>query len=276
MANLGTFLLLTVSSSPLVLGKPQYGAAPPVQTPVSAPVVQAPSQISCFTTQETIWDTQYIEKTEKECHQEQIQKFRQACQTVYKNSCQTVNKQVCSQQYRQESQPYTETECSSQQKTDCESRWEEDGYGGKKWVEVPSTCQQNTYDTCRDVQKQKLVQVPYTDCKNVPQQQCKKVPEQQCQQEPYTASQQVCEDVHRKIPQRISRTVPKKTCNGGGGSGSAPALPERQTGSGGGGYRSGSSSNELVFTGALGGSNSGSNVKTAPQTRAGGDAINFG
>merc|ERR1712192_99602 len=194
----------------------------------------------------------YIEKTEKECHQEQIQKFRQACQTVYKNSCQTVNKQVCSQQYRQESQPYTWAECSSQQKTDCESRWETDGYGGKKWVEDPSTCQQNTYDTCRDVQKQKLVQVPYTD------------------------SQQVCEDVHRKIPQRISRTVPKKTCGGGAGSGSA--QPERQTSSGGGGYRSGSSSNELVFTGALGGSNSnsGSNVKSAPQTRAGGDAINFG
>jgi len=302
MASFATFLLLTVSS---IHGKPQYGAAP-VQTPVAAPVVQAPSQISCITTQETIWDTQYIEKTEKECHQEQIQKFRQACQTVYKNSCQTVNKQVCSQQYRQESQPYTETECSSQQKTDCESRWEEDGYGGKKWVEVPSTCQQNNYDTCRDVQKQKLVQVPYTDCKNVPQQQCKQVPQQQCQQEPYTASQQVCEDVHRKIPQRISRTVPKKTCGGGasGGSGfgSAPSLPERQTSSGGGGgYRltlflgvfcppnrlfcilvlnsvsssSGSSSNELVFTGALG-SNSGSNVKSAPQTRAGGDAINFG
>merc|ERR1711971_1014273 len=266
MARFSTFLLLTVCS-PLILGKPQYGAAP-VKTPVSAPVVQAPSQISCFTTQETIWDTQYIEKTEKQCHQEQIQQFRQACQTVYKNSCQTVNKQVCSQQYRQESQPYTETECSSQQKTDCESRWEEDGYGGKKWVEVPSTCQQNTYDTCRDVQKQKLVQVPYTDCQNVP--------EQQCQQEPYTAPQQVCEDVHRKIPQRISRTVPKKTCGGGAGSGSA--QPERQTSSGGGGYRSGSSSNELVFTGALGGSNSnsGSNVKSAPQTRAGGDAINFG
>merc|ERR1712130_689938 len=123
MARFTNFLLLTVCS-PLIFGKPQYGGAP-VQTPVSAPVVQAPSQISCFTTQETIWDTQYIEKTEKQCHQEQIQQFRQACQTVYKNSCQTVNKQVCSQQYRQESQPYTETECSSQQKTDCESRWEE-------------------------------------------------------------------------------------------------------------------------------------------------------
>ena len=152
-------------------------------------------------------------------------------------------------------------------------------------------------------------QVPYTDCKNVPQQQCQQVPEQQCQQEPYTASQQVrlchhfrqlnfpgqvCEDVHRKIPQRISRSVPKKTCNNGG---SGPA-PERQTSSGGGGYRfvffyhfgclcqlgtarSGSTSNELVFTGALGGSNSNlggsnSNVKSAPQTRAGSDAINFG
>merc|ERR1712130_568625 len=234
MARFPNFLLLTVCS-PLILGKPQYGGAP-VQTPVSAPVVQAPSQISCFTTQET----------------------------------------VCSQQYRQESQPYTETECSSQQKTDCESRWEEDGYGGKKWVEVPSTCQQDNYDTCRDVQKQKLVQVPYTDCKNVPQQQCQKVPQQECQQEPYTASQQVCEDVHRKIPQRVSRTVPKKTCGGGSG-GSGPA-PERQTSSGGGGgYRSGSGSNELVFTGALGGtSNAGSNVKSAPQTRAGSDAINFG
>jgi len=69
--------------------------------------------------------------------------------------------------------------------------------------------------------------------------------------------------------------VPKKTCGGGGG-GSGGFAPERQTSSGGGGgYRSGSSSNELVFTGALG-SNSGSNVKSAPQTRAGGDAINFG
>merc|ERR1711997_501462 len=102
--------------------------------------------------------------------------------------------------------------------------------------------------------KQKLVQVPYTDCQNVPQQQC----------------QQVREDVHRKIPQRISRTVPKKTC-GGGGAPSLPSAPERQTSSG--GYRSGATSNELVFTGALG---SNSNVKSAPQTRAGSDAINFG
>jgi len=65
----------------------------------------------------------------------------------------------------------------------------------------------------------------------------------------------------------------KFTISGGGNS--APSLPSRQTGgSSGGGYRSGSTSNELVFTGALGNSNP--NVKTAPQTKAGGDAINFG
>ena len=52
MGRSAAFLLLTVCS-PLIVGKPQYGAAP-VQTPVSAPVVQAPSQISCFTTQETV------------------------------------------------------------------------------------------------------------------------------------------------------------------------------------------------------------------------------
>merc|ERR1712110_1147436 len=72
-------LFLLTAVCPLLLGKPQYGAAPPVQTPDTAPFVQTPSQISCITTQETIWDTQYIEKIEQECHQEQIQKFRQAC-----------------------------------------------------------------------------------------------------------------------------------------------------------------------------------------------------
>merc|ERR1712111_294047 len=55
------------------------------------------------------------------------------------------------------------------------------------------------YDSCGDVQKQKLKQVPYQDCKNVPQQQCK--------------------PVHKKVPQRISRNVPKKVCDGGSGYG---------------------------------------------------------
>merc|ERR1712110_433211 len=71
-------------------------------------------------------------------------------------------------------------------------------------------------------------------------------------------------------PSEDKPDLPKKTC-GGGGAPSLPPAPERQTSSG--GYRSGATSNELVFTGALG---SNSNVKSAPQTRAGSDAINFG
>ena len=47
-------LFLLTAVCPLLLGKPQYGAAPPVQTPETAPFVQTPSQISCITTQETV------------------------------------------------------------------------------------------------------------------------------------------------------------------------------------------------------------------------------
>ena len=51
MRVLATFLLLTVC--PMILGKPQYGAAP-VQTPVAAPQINQAPQISCITTQETV------------------------------------------------------------------------------------------------------------------------------------------------------------------------------------------------------------------------------
>ena len=51
MRGLATFLLSTVC--PLILGKPQYGAAP-VQTPVAAPQINQAPQISCITTQETV------------------------------------------------------------------------------------------------------------------------------------------------------------------------------------------------------------------------------
>ena len=53
MSSRRTLFLLT-AVCPLLLGKPQYGAAPPVQTPEPAPFVQTPSQISCITTQETV------------------------------------------------------------------------------------------------------------------------------------------------------------------------------------------------------------------------------
>ena len=51
MRGFATFLLSTVC--PLILGKPQYGAAP-VQTPVAAPQINQAPQISCITTQETV------------------------------------------------------------------------------------------------------------------------------------------------------------------------------------------------------------------------------
>ena len=67
--------------------------------------------------------------------------------------------QVCTEQYRQESQPYSETECQTTYERQCESTWQTDGYGGKQWVEVPSTCQNQPQKSCNEVTKQNLVQV---------------------------------------------------------------------------------------------------------------------
>ena len=71
--------------------------------------------------------------------------------------------------YRDELEYYTETECKTDYKKDCEYQWEGTG-NNKVWAPIPGTCNNNAYDSCGDVQKQKLKQVPYQDCKNVPRQ----------------------------------------------------------------------------------------------------------
>merc|ERR1712115_753344 len=221
-----SILLLYIGTESLA--KPQYGG---VQEVVKAPVVQQPQQIQCTTTYVEVWDTNYIEKVEKQC--------KTVSETLYRNKCDTVY--------------------DTQYKKDCESRWEEDSYGGKKWVEIPSTCQQNKYDTCRDVAKQQTIQVPYQDCQNVPRQQCNQVARQECKKEPYQQPRQVCEDVHRKIPQRVSKRVPKKTCGGGSGN--------LGSGGSGGSYNGGGGSSGSILREGQG--------ERDPGTRSS-DKINFG
>jgi len=241
LLRVSAVLILVVQA----LGAPQYGGSQQQQQQQQYPQQQQQQQqypatapqVQCTTTYETIWSTDYIEKIEKSCQTVSETLYRKKCDTVYKQQCNTIYEQVCSTKYRQESQAYTETECSQEYKRDCESRWEEDAYGGKKWVEVPSTCKNNAYDTCNDVQKQKLVQVPYKDCQKVPKQNCVKVPHEECKNEAYQQPRQVCEDVHRKIPQRVSKKVPKKSCGGGTSTGSLV----------GGGY-GGSQGNQGVIT----------------------------
>lgn len=224
MAWVPAVVLLHLTSA---FAAPQYGGSGGVvPAPVIAPVVvQTPAPIvQCPTTYQTVWETQYVESEEQECKTVSETLYRQQCQTVYKQQCNTVNEQVCSEQYKQETQTYTDTVCSTQYNRECESRWEEDSYGGKKWVEIPSTCQNSPQQKCNDVQKQRLVQVPYTDCQTVPKQECKNVPKQECTSQPYQSPKQVCETVHRKKPTRVSRRVPQQNCSGqqqaGGGYGS--------------------------------------------------------
>merc|ERR1712126_245318 len=221
-----SLLLLYIGTESLA--KPQYGG---VQEVVKAPVIQQPQKVQCTTTYVEVWDTNYIEKIEQQC--------KTVSETLYRNKC--------------------DTECDTQYKKDCESRWEEDSYGGKKWVEIPSTCQQNKYDTCRDVAKQQTIQVPYQDCQNVPRQQCNQVARQECKKEPYQQPRQVCEDVHRRIPQRVSKRVPKKTCGGGSGN--------LGSGGSGGSYNGGGGSSGSILREGQG--------DRDPGTRSS-DKINFG
>merc|ERR1711963_1098212 len=213
------FFVILCTVSPL-MSAPQYGQSggghnsiPSLQPPASAS-----QSVACRTEQQVIWDTKYIETETQECAQISVPKCstaykkqcnpvqRQQCNQVYKNECSTQYQQQCGTQYREETEYYTETECNTDYKEDCEYQWEGTG-NNKVWAPIPGTCNNNAYDRCGDVQKQKLKQVPYNDCQQVPYQNCQNVPQQQCK------------PVHKKVPQRISKRVPKKVCDGGSGSG---------------------------------------------------------
>merc|ERR1712013_616188 len=194
------FSLLCVTES-----APQYGGG--VSQPVKAPApAQSSPQVSCRTEYAEVWDTEYVETETQEC------------QTVYK----TVYEEVRSQQYRDETEYYTETECSTDYKQDCEYQWEGTG-NNKVWAPIQGTCKNNAYDKCGDVQKERVKQVPYSDCRDVPRQvpsqECRTVTEQACSQVPYQNCQNVpkqeCRAVHKKVPKRVSRRVPKKVCDDG-------------------------------------------------------------
>merc|ERR1712215_562686 len=206
---MGKILILSLIS--LYSCAPQYGGGGN-SLPVKAPApVQSSPQVSCRTEYTEVWDTKYVETETQSCQTIQVKQcntaykkrctptLRQECQTVYKPVCKTEYQQQCSQKYRDETEYYTETECKTEYKEDCEYQWEGTG-NNKVWAPIRGTCKNNPYDTCGDVQKERLKQVPYQDCQNVPQQQCKAV--------------------HKKVPKRVSRRVPKQVCDDGANYGS--------------------------------------------------------
>merc|ERR1711872_1088134 len=242
-----TFMIFTLIH-PLITA-PQYGQSSGSLPSLQPPAASASQSVSCRTENQVVWDTKYVETETQECSTISVPK------------------------------------CSTKYKKDCEYQWEGTG-NNKVWAPIPGTCNNNAYDSCGDVQKQKLKQVPYQDCKNVPRQVCRNVPkqecrtvnDQECQQVPYkdcqNVPQQQCIPVHKKVPQRISRNVPKKVCDGGSGYG------------GGSGFNSGSGFNGN--NGSQGGFNGGNGVfrNTDPDAEflsekqqikpKSGDAVNFG
>merc|ERR1712080_575007 len=233
-------LLLVAACLGAALTAPQYGnsgggsAHQPQRTPSSG------SSIRCRTEQITIWDTNYVETQENVCNTEYVQQCqtlyqqkcrpttREVCQTISEEQCTTDYREECHDEFRTEYESYTETECNTSYKEDCQYHWEGTG-NDKKWVPDRSTCKNNPYEHCEDVEKQHerqvaypvCNQVPVKNCVNVPVTNCHQVPDQECTNEPYQKCDQVpketCRVEHKKTPQRVSRTVPKKVCDGGNG-----------------------------------------------------------
>merc|ERR1712179_789587 len=228
------FLLLSASILSTLLA-PQYGTIGGQSEPQ-----RAPASVRCRTEQATIWDTTYVETQENICttvYVNQCQTLyerlcrpttREVCETTNEQQCTTNYKEECHEQFRTEYEPYTETECSTSYKEDCQYHWEGTG-NDKKWVPDRSTCKNNPYEHCQDVEKQHerqvaypvCNQVPVKNCINVPVTNCQQVPDQECRNEPYKkcdkVPQEKCRVEHKKTPQRVSRTITKKVCDGGNG-----------------------------------------------------------
>merc|ERR1712080_453577 len=153
-----------------VLVAPQYGPGVSVSQPQRNPSGGSP--IKCRTEQTTVWDTTYVETKENVCNTVYVNQCeilyerqcrptsREVCQTTSKQQCTTNYKEECHEEFRTEYEPYTETECSTTYKEDCQFHWEGTG-NDKKWVPDRSTCKNNPYEHCEDVQKQHERQVSY-------------------------------------------------------------------------------------------------------------------
>merc|ERR1712186_56808 len=129
------------------------------------------STIRCRTEQTTIWDTNYVETQENVCNTEYVRQ----CQTLHRQKCYPTTREVC--------QTVNEQQCTTSYKEDCQYHWEGAG-NDKKWVPDRSTCKNNPYDHCQDVEKQHERQVAYPVCNQVPVKNCINVPVTNCQQVP--------------------------------------------------------------------------------------------
>merc|ERR1712121_297054 len=212
--------LLILSLFSLCESAPQYGGGSSLPARQPAPVQSSP-QVACRTEYAEVWDTEYVETETQDCQTVQVKQ----CNTAYRKQCVPKQRQECNTVYKTEYD--TETECNTDYKQDCEYQWEGTG-NNKVWVPIQGTCQNNAYDKCGDVQKERLKQVPYNDCKDVPKQvlsqECRTVTEQACSQVPY----QNCQNV----PKQECRAVHKKVCDDGGSYGAVNRQTET-VGSGG-------------------------------------------
>ena len=83
---------------------------------------------------------------------------------TYKQKCDTKRRQKCEDNYRTVYDTRYEEVCEDKPTEVCEKHWEEDGKGGKIWVDDPATCKTIYKTECRDEERKVPRREKYQTC----------------------------------------------------------------------------------------------------------------
>ena len=105
------FLFLLFLATPTT---PQYSSGG-VSSQAAAPS-NPTTQVSCWTEQATVWDTQYVETESQECQTVQMMQcntlYQEQCVPTMKQECRMVPDQECTKVPYQDCQPVAQEQCN--------------------------------------------------------------------------------------------------------------------------------------------------------------------
>ena len=120
-----------------------------------------------------IKDVEYREEYDTKCHTTYVYEL---CVPTYKQQCEQKRHQKCKDNYRTVYDTKYEEVCEDKPTHVCEKHWEEDGKGGKVWVDDPATCKTIYKTECRDEERKVPRQEKYQTCHWETYQECHQVP----------------------------------------------------------------------------------------------------
>ena len=158
-------ILASIATTAITVPVPnEYGVSS--QSPAApAPTYGKPCKI--------IKGVEYREEFDTKCHTTYSYEL---CVPTQRTKCDTKRRQKCKDNYRTVHDTVVEHVCEDRPSKVCEKHWEEDGKGGKVWVDDPATCKTVYQTHCRNVEKKVPRREKYQTCRWESYQDCYLVP----------------------------------------------------------------------------------------------------